>query len=216
MTPRNLSPEEKRANWWDSQRNSFGLPDALYAPLPIALLLIIGLGIGSSFLGLYPGVDTHEVTLSGVGAPWLGVVILLVIAALWYGVILHRGYSLLMMGLITLIAALLSVAVTQLSLDTLAPEYPDAFIGGLGLALLMGAVLVLMGLVMEDSFILSLLIGGAIGLLMAVLAGFVISFDAILIMILIYGPLGIIGGGIGGLLRLLYMRLRWPQRYKYS
>ena len=215
MTPRNLSPEEKRANWWDSQRNSFGLPDALYAPLPIALLLIIGLGIGSSFLGLYPGVDTHEVTLSGVGAPWLGVVILLVIAALWYGVILHRGYSLLMMGLIALIAALLSVAVTQLSLDTLAPEYPDTFIGGLGMVFLIGAVTLLVGFAMEGNFILSLLMGAFMGLFMAILAGFILGFEAILIMMLMYGSTGIIIGGLSGLLRLLYMRLRWPQRYKY-
>ncbi|MCA9888322.1 MAG: hypothetical protein KC546_08110 [Anaerolineae bacterium] len=216
MTPRNLSPEEKRANWWDSQRNSFGLPDALYAPLPIALLLIIGLGIGSSFLGLYPGVDTHEVTLSGAGAPWLGVVILLVIAALWYGVILHRGYSLLMMGLIALIAALLSVAVTQLSLDTLAPEYPDTFIGGLGMVFLIGAVTLLVGFAMEGNFILSLLMGAFMGLFMAILAGFILGFEAILIMMLMYGSTGIIIGGLSGLLRLLYMRLRWPQRYKYS
>lgn len=42
----------QRAQWWRSQRNTFGLPDRLYSPLPFAVIAVTALGVGGGFLSL--------------------------------------------------------------------------------------------------------------------------------------------------------------------
>ncbi len=197
------TPEKKRATWWQEQRSSirdFGLPGVLGGPWPVTILLVLALGVGSAVIGLIPGVNTHDVTLSGAGAPWIGLVVLLAVAAVWYWRELRHGYPLPWMAIIVAAAVVLALLVNTLALDTLAVEQPDAFIGGMGLGWLMGGLLFLMGFLFEG-FALSLLMGVLMGVFLGVLAGFVISFDAVLIMVGIYAPLGVLAGGLAGILR---------------
>jgi len=205
MDYRHASPEQSRAFWWQSQQNDFGLPDAVYAPLPFAVVLVLALGVGSSFIGLFPGVDTHTATLSGLGAPWIGLLVLLAVAGLWYWRVLHKGYAPSGMAIITLCALVIALLVNTLALDVLAVEYPDAFIGGLGLGLLFGGLLLLIGFLFEK-FVLSVLMGLLMGLFLGVLAGFAIGFEAILLLIFIYGPIGALAGGLAGMLRPMLVR----------
>ncbi|MBN2471992.1 MAG: hypothetical protein JXN59_14825 [Anaerolineae bacterium] len=208
-----LSRDERRAYWWQAQRNDFGLPDFLYAPLPFAVLLVLALGAGSAFLGLYPGVNTHDVTLSGAGAPWIGLLVLVAFAALWYRAILHRGYSLPWMAGIVVLAIGLALAVNALALDVLLPDYPDALIGGLGMVALLGGLLLLMGFLFEG-FVLCVLMGTLMGIFVGVLAGFALGFEYVLMMVAIYGPIGALLGSIGGLLRPWFAEFRRKQRLR--
>jgi hypothetical protein len=200
-----MSAQEKRRAWWQSQRNVLSLPRFINAPLAIAVLLVLGLGAGSCFLGLLPGVNTHEVTLSGAGTPWIGLVILLVVAALWYWRILHNGYSLLAMGGIVALAIVIALLLNGFALNTLAPQNPDATIGGLGIGWLFGGLLLATGFT-NEGFILSLLMGAFMGVFLGVLSSFMFGFEYILIFVLIYGPIGILAGGIGGVLRPIVQR----------
>jgi hypothetical protein len=199
--------EGNRASWWRAQRNAFGLPDSLYAPVPFAVVLVVALGAGSGFLGLYPGVNTHTATLSGEGAPWIGLIVLLAVAGLWYWRVLHNGYALQAMALIVAGAVIVDLLVNSLALDVLATEEPDAFIGGLGLALLLGGLLLFLGLLFEG-FVPSVLMGALMGLFLGGLAGFPVGLTAMLIMAVIYGPIGALAAGFGGLLRLVLTRFR--------
>lgn len=198
------------AAWWREQRGKvrdFGLPGALAEPLLVMVLLVLSLGVGSAAIGLLPGVDTHAVTLSGAGAPWIGLVVLGIVAALWYGRELRRAFSLPWMAGIAAAAVVLALLANSLALDSLAVDQPDALIGSLGMGWLLGGLLLLMGFLFEG-FTVSLLMGVLMGILLGVLLGFVISFDAVLIMVGIYGPLGGLAGGLAGTLRPLLRGLR--------
>lgn len=200
------SAKARRAQWWLAQRNDFGLPNALYAPGPVAVMLVLGLGVGSGFLGLFPGANTHEMTLSGVGAPWIGLVILLAIAGLWYWQVFHNGYSRLAMGAIVGVACVVAVLISTLTLDVLVDENPDAVVGALGaMGWIIGALLLMMGLLFEW-FIVSLLMGALMGLLIGLLVSFGLGGSYIPIMMVVYGSIGILAGGLGGLLRPVLLR----------
>jgi hypothetical protein len=130
--------------------------------------------VGSSFIGLFPGVNTRSATLSGAGAPWIGLIVLLAIAGVWYWRELHNGYSPLGMGVIVACAVAIALLVNTLSLQVLVVRQPDAFIGGLGLGLLFGGLLFLMGFLFKG-FMLSVYMGAIMGLFLGGLAGFVIN-----------------------------------------
>lgn len=207
MNASDPSSQDARAAWWLAQRNNFGLPDALYAPLPFGVLLAAALGAGCAFIGLYPGVSTLDATLSGVGAPWIGLGLLLLLAALLYWRALRHAYAPLPLALIVGAALLLDLLVNALALDLLLPEQADALIGGLGLLPMISGLLLLLGLLFEG-LVLSTLMGTLMGALLGGLMGFVLSEAALLIMLLIYTPLGALAGLLGGLLRPLLLRLR--------
>ncbi|MCA9909358.1 MAG: hypothetical protein KC519_11965 [Anaerolineae bacterium] len=207
MNAQDVSSDQRRAYWWQAQRNDFGLPDSLYAPLPLALVLILALGVGSSFIGLLPGVDTQTATLSGAGAPWIGLGVLLVSAGVLYGRVLHNGYAPLWMAVIVACAVVIALLINTLALDVLVVEYPDAFIGGLGLGWLFGGLLILAGFLF-DGFVLSVLMGVVMGLLLGGLAGLPIGFEAMVLLMFVYGPIGALAGGLAGMLRPLFSRRR--------
>lgn len=189
-------PQEGRARWWKAQQNTFGLPNRLYAPLPFAVVVVAGMGIGSGFLGL----------LSGVGAPWIGLVVLALTAGLWYWRVLHKGYSAVWMIVMIAPAAVFAVLVSTLTLDVLVVELPDAVIGGLGLAFLFVPLLLALSLLL-DGFVLSVYVSTFMGGFIGGMAGFPIDFGVLLLFIFVYAPIGALVGGIGGILRLLIRRL---------
>jgi len=196
------SIHERRERWWFSQRDDFGLPGALYAPLPVAILLVIALGLGCAFVGLFPGVDTRDVTLSGAGAPWIGLLVLSVVSMFWQLTTLKYAFSSLWVGIMLAVSVVLVVGVSLISVNVLAEEWPDPFIGGMGILWLLGGLLLLMGFLF-DGFLLSLLMGAMMGAFLGVMSAFVISFEAVLIMVAIYLPVGALAGGIAGALKPL-------------
>ena len=199
---------DNRLIWWQAQRGDFGLPDFIYTLLVFAVILVFGLGAGSAFIGLFPGVNTQTASISGAGVPWLGLLALVVTAAIWFGVELRYGFSWLILALIVVGAAAVSAIVSTLSLDVLAAEEPDAFVGGLGLLPLIGVLLLAVSAMVGEGLILGASFGLLAGILIGGLAGFPISFNAVLIMMLIFAPVGVIAGGFGGLIRAAVRRRR--------
>lgn len=207
MIPETETAAQQRARWWRSQRNTFGLPDRLYSPLPFAVIAITTLGVGGGFLGLLPGVNTQEAALSDRGAPWIGLIIVLIVAGVWIGHALRHGYAPLSLAIIVALAWVLALGITRLSLDVLVEAMPDAFIGGLGLAFLFGPLLLAVSLIF-DGFILSVTMGTVMGALLGGLAGFPISFSSLLLMAAIHGTIGGLAGGMAAVLRSGIRRLR--------
>ncbi len=206
MDYQELPAAERRAQWWSWERRKFDLPGFLYHPLLFAVILVAVLGAGSGFIGLLPGVDTHRATLSGVGAPWLGLVTLVGIAALWYWQALHNGYPLPWMAAIVVAAAAVLLLITDLALKELAVTQTDTFIGGLGTGLLMGGLGLLMGLAL-DGLLLGILLGLLMGVVIGVLLGLPLDFEAILIMALINSTIMALTAGIGGMLHPFIKKL---------
>ncbi|MBL8134812.1 MAG: hypothetical protein JNL42_23330 [Anaerolineae bacterium] len=206
MMPGDALPQQKRARWWAAQQNTFGLPKSLYAPLPFAVVTVIGLGAGGGFLGLVPGVNTLEATLSGVGAPWIGLAVVGLVAGLWYWRALRHAYAAVWMVAMTGLAGGIAVLVSTLVLDVLVVELPDAVIGGLGLAFLFVPLLLALSLLL-DGFVLSVYVSTFMGGFIGGMAGFPIDFGVLLLFIFVYAPIGALVGGIGGILRPLIRRL---------
>lgn len=207
MIPTTETAAQQRARWWRSQRNTFGLPDRLYSPLPFAATAATALGMGGGFLGLLPGVNTQQATLSGQGAPWIGLMIVMIVAGLWTGHALRHGYSPLGLAIIVALALVFALGITALSLDILVVDMPDAFIGGLGLAFLFGPLLLAIGLLF-DGFVLSIYMSAFMGALLGGLAGFPVSLSGLLLMAVIHAAIGGLAGGLAAIIRSGIRQLR--------
>lgn len=207
MIPETETAAQQRARWWQSQRSTFGLPDRLYSPLPFAAVAVTTLGVGGGLLGLLPGVNTQEATLSDWGAPWIGLMIVLIVSGVWTGHALRHGYSPLSLAIIVAFALVLAVGINSLSLDVLVEAMPDTFIGGLGLSFVFGPLLLAIGLIF-DGFILSVYMGTFMGVLLGGLAGFPISFSSLMLMAVMYGTIGGLAGGLAAVVRSQVKRLR--------
>jgi hypothetical protein len=188
------------------QNDGFGMPSVLYAPLPFAILMTLALGIGGACIGLLPGVNTFDVTLSGAGAPWIGLIVVVGIAGVWYAVLLHRGYTLPWLAGIIAVSVGLALLVNALVLNTLAPELPDTTIGALGMGWLLGAVLGFIGL-LGKQFVSSTLLSTLMGAFIGGLGGMIISFEGLLIMGVMYGAIGTLAGGTAALIKSRILKL---------
>ncbi len=190
MDYREVSVEERRARWWERERQKFDLPAALYRPRPFAVILIAVLGAGSAFVGLFPGLDMHNLAVSGVGASWIGLLTLLIVAGLWYWRDLQHGYPPRWMAGIVAAAALVAVIVTTLFLSMLSGADVgtlDTLVGGLGAGPLMAGLGLFMGLLLGDGVLLGVLLGLIIGVVAGVMLGLPKDLPGILLMAAIFG-----------------------------
>lgn len=194
--------ESPYALWWQQRKWFVEMGGFLCAPLPFAIAFVVVFGFGSAFIGLMPGADTLNVELSGVGTPWIGLVVLFGVAALWYWRVLRHGYPLLVMGVMTAIAVVIELVITDFSLNVLVVDQTEPLIAALGaMGWLMLGLLGFMGLIAKG-LVDGVFIGLMMGIFMGLLAGFPLSIEAMVLMTAIYCSAGgLVAGTVSGVLR---------------
>ncbi len=188
-----------QSNWWYKQRGRMDFGKALATPIPLAIVLILVLGLGSALFGLMPGLDTHRVALSGAGAPWIGLLILAAVAAIWYAAELRHAYPFPIFAGVVILAAGLAVGFTALILDVLVVDWTEVTVAALGISLLISVIFGLLSLLFEG-FVWRLALGIMMGGMIGLMAGIFDSLEAAFLMTLVCLPGAPLVGGTVGLL----------------